>query len=97
MGPPVFAVPLCPVMVGEEERKIVEHNSTIFLTRLPTLLKLSTPQKHRYDRYKGTRLLQDKTVMDKRFESLYDSLSERKSASKPAKRKLYLARASTFI
>lgn len=85
--------------VGEEDQKIVEYEQKIFLTRLPNIERLTTRQMKRYDGYKGSRLLEEKKALqDKRCQLLLDSLSERKSASEPKKRKsFFLTRSLTFI
>ncbi|KAF6040766.1 hypothetical protein EB796_000930 [Bugula neritina] len=94
-----FTVPLLPVMVGEDMQKIVEYNKQIFITRLPTVERLTTRQMRRYNGYKGSRLLEDKKALqDKRFKRLSDALSERKSATEiKSSKPFFMTRSLTYM
>ncbi|XP_067927849.1 uncharacterized protein [Watersipora subatra] len=90
-----FTVPLLPVMVGEDEQKIVEYDKQIFITRLPNIARLTTRQRKRYNGYKGSHLLEgQKAIQDRRFQQLSNSLSERKSASPPKKAPFFITKRS---
>ena len=94
-----FTVPLLPVMVGDDEQKIVEYDKQIFVTRLPNVARLTSRQMTRYNNYKGAELLQEReAVKDKRFQQLSNALSERKSASRPKKSPfLFTTRSLTYL
>lgn len=92
------AVPLLPKMIGDVQTNIVEFNRHTYITKLPTIVELSSRQKRRYDRYRGTKLLQDRNaVLDERFQMLSAALAERKSASVKKRKFNPLIRAHTFI
>jgi len=86
-------------MVGEDMQKIVEYNNQIFITRLPTVERLTTRQMRRYNGYKGSHLLENKKALqDKRFKRLSDALSERKSATKiKFSKPFFMTRSLTYM